>query len=243
MGKVFAVTSGKGGVGKSTFSVGLGYAFCQKGKKVLLIDMDEGIRCLDLILGVDKVAVFDLCDILMGKDIEDAVYTSDFAEGLHLIPAPAKTGMIDKIAFSHFAERVKELYDIVIFDFPAGVEMTLYSCLPKSTLFLTVAVPDPVSIRDAAVVGTALSKKGLRARLVINRFIYKQSRKFKIKNIDGIIDTTAIRLIGIVPESEELTMLSLKHKLSRKGKAAKAYGRIADRLSGEQRLLPKMSRI
>ena len=77
MGKVFAVTFGKGGVGKSTVSIGLALAFCAKAKKVLLVDMDEGLRCLDLMLGVDKSTVFDLSDILLGKDIEDAVYNPE----------------------------------------------------------------------------------------------------------------------------------------------------------------------
>ena len=100
MGKVFAVTSGKGGVGKSTVAVGLGLAFCQKGEKVLLIDMDEGLRCLDLMLGLDKSTVFDLADILMDKEPEQAIYQCETEKNLYLIPAPAKQGMIDYFSLS-----------------------------------------------------------------------------------------------------------------------------------------------
>ena len=78
MGKIFAVTSGKGGVGKSTVSVGLGLAFSHLGQKVLLVDMDEGLRCLDLMLGLDETTVFDLSDILMGKEPEEAIYKSNY---------------------------------------------------------------------------------------------------------------------------------------------------------------------
>lgn len=243
MGKVLAITSGKGGVGKSTVSVGLGYAFCRQGKRVLLVDMDEGLRCLDLMLGIDNSTVFDLADILSGKDIEDAVYNIKGMENLSLIPAPQNPDSVDPEALRDFAERVSRLFDVVIFDFPAGINLPLYAALPKGTRFFTVAVPDPVSIRDAAAVGSQLGALGLRTRLIVNRFVYKQSLRFKHKNIDGMIDSASIRLIGIVPESEELTLLSLKHKLKRKGKAMAAFLRIADRIEGERVLLPVLKKI
>lgn len=243
MGKVFAVTSGKGGVGKSTVSVGLGLAFCSLGKSVLLVDMDEGLRCLDLMLGIEKETVLDLADVLTGREIEDALYSCSLHENLKLIPAPADVGRIDAFSFAKFANEARELFDTVIFDFPAGIDISLYSCLPKDALFLTVAVPDPVSIRDASAIANGLAKADLSARLIINRFVYKQSRKMKHKNIDGIIDAAALRLVGIVPESDELIMLSIKHSLRRRGRAMASFVRIARRLEGEHILLPKIKKI
>ena len=95
MGKVFGITSGKGGVGKSTVSVGLALAFADLGEKVLLVDMDEGLRCLDLMLNVDKTAVFDLSDVLSGTDLNDAIYPSPLNENISLIPAPSRVGLVD----------------------------------------------------------------------------------------------------------------------------------------------------
>jgi len=241
MGKVISVTSGKGGVGKSTVSVGLGLSFGKLGKRVLLVDMDEGLRCLDLMLGIDKSAVFDLSDLLMGRQIEDATY--QYNDNLYLIPAPARMGMIDAFAFSNFALEVKEKFDVVIFDFPAGINVGLYSALPKDTVFLTVAVPDPVSVRDAAAISIALDEAGINSRLIINRFIYKQKGKYVYNNIDDIIDSSAIRLIGILPENEELKIFSLRHKLKKRNKALAAFTRIAARLDGQKLLLPQLKKI
>ncbi len=243
MGKVFALTSGKGGVGKSTVSVGLAYAFCESGKKVLLVDMDEGFRCLDLMLGVDENTVFDLSDILIGREPEDAVYVCEKPSGLHLVPAPASFGTVDTFSFAKFAAEIDEKYDAVIFDFPAGINLPLYCALPENTLFLTVAIPDPVSVRDAAVVGEKLFEASLSSRLVINRFIYKQSRKYGFKNIDSIIDSASQRLIGIVPEDYELGILSAGHNLNAKSRAFSAFRRISARLCGENILLPKLKKI
>lgn len=243
MGQVYAVTSGKGGVGKSTVAVGLASAFVQLGKKVLLVDMDEGLRCLDLMLGVDKSTVFDLSDILMGKEIDDAVYSVDGYNGLYLVPAPADIGKIDAFSFSVFARDAAGLYDTVIFDFPAGMDFSLYTGLPEGTLFLTVAVPDPVSVRDAAAVSSRLYEMSCPSRLVINNFTYSFVKRNLHRNIDDIIDSAGLQLVGVIPHSEELAFLSVNHRLKRKGKSNAAFLRLAGRLSGEQILLPKLKKI
>jgi septum site-determining protein MinD len=241
MGKVFAITSGKGGVGKSTVSAGLSLAFGSQGYKTLIIDMDEGLRCLDLMLGVDDQIVLDLSDILHGREISDAVYSIN--ENLFLIPAPQKTGMIDSYLLSNFVANVKDLYDVIIFDFPAGIDFSLYETLPKDSLFLTVAFPDAVTVRDAATVSNLLSKMGLHSRLVINRYDYKFLKRRFYKNLDDIIDEAGLQLIGVLPVSTELQGLSHGIQLKKKSKPMKALIRISKRLMGEHILLPKIKKI
>ncbi len=241
MGKIFAVTSGKGGVGKSTVSAGLSLAFSGQGFKTLIVDMDEGLRCLDLMLGVDKEVVLDLSDILQGREISDAVYTVN--ENLSLVPAPQKAGMIDAYLLTNFITSVKDLYDIIIFDFPAGIEFSLYETLPKDTLFLTVAFPDAVTVRDAATVSNLLSQMGLNSRLIINRYDYKFLKRRFYKNLDDIIDEAQLQLIGVLPVSLELQALSHGMPLKKNGNAMKALIRISKRLNGEHILLPKIKKI
>ncbi len=243
MGKIFAVTSGKGGVGKSTVSMGLSLAFTKMEKSVLLIDMDEGLRCLDVMLGVDEQVVFDLSDILSGGDIPNSIYYNEQNPLLHLIPAPTELDKIDPKLLGEFAKKIHPSYDIVIFDFPAGIDFSLYSSLPKDTLFLTVAFPDPVTLRDASVVSQRLQKIDVSSRLIINAFDYRLTKNKIFSSIDDIIDKSNLQLLGIVPRNKELSLLSVKHELKNSGKAMLAFTRIAKRLWGENILLPKLKKI
>lgn len=242
MGKIYATTSGKGGVGKSSIAVGLGMAFASMGKKVLLVDMDEGLRCLDLLLGVEESAVFDLGDALRSGDVENSAFPCP-TENLSLIPAPAFAGQIEDEPFKAFALKAAALFEIVIFDFPAGLDFRLYSLLPPKTVFLTVATADPVSIRSAAAVSLKLEELGLKARLIINRFDLKEHRKRKLKSIDGIIDFSSLRLLGIIPKTQEITCICSKHKLKKRSPVFKAFSRIASRLDGADIHLPKLKKI
>jgi len=150
MGRILATTSGKGGVGKSTTAVGLAMAFCKMGQNVLLVDMDRGLGCIDLMLGMDESAIMNLDDVLNGTPVEDAAYTCK-EENLKLITAPKNA--VEHNAFKQFAKDAARLFDIVIFDFPAGLEFELYTLLPATTLFLTVAIPEPVSGAEYTVEG------------------------------------------------------------------------------------------
>lgn len=243
MNKIFAITSGKGGTGKSTVSVGLSLGFVSLGKKVLLIDMDEGLRCLDLMLGIDAQVVFDLSDVLSGINLNDAVYSVPNNELLQLIPAPRKLGSIENDALKNFLDIVRSNYDVIVLDFPAGIDFKLYSALPKDTQFITVCTPDPVSVRDAAIVCDNLPKTNFEPLLILNRFVFDIIKNGIFKNIDDIIDESGFRLLGIVPYEIDLQLLSVYHKLKKRGRSIKAFKRIVTRLSDKVAPLPKFKKI
>lgn len=242
MGLILATTSGKGGVGKSCVASVLGLTFARKGDNVLLVDMDEGLGSLDLLLGLEGSAVADLSDALTSKDISDVAYATN-TPNLSLIPAPKVLGAVEGELFKSFVRRADEIFDVVIFDFPAGLDFSLYSLMPAKTRFICVATPDPVCVRASSAVGLRLEELGLNSRLIINRFDLKEHKKRGYKGIDGIIDTASIRLLGIIPESEEINKLSVKHSLKKRGKPAKALLRITERLRYKNIPLPKLKKI
>lgn len=243
MGICLATTSGKGGTGKSTVSCGLALAFAKMNKSVLLVDMDEGLRCLDLILGVDHKVVYDLSDILKGTPISDGIYSPTDNTLISIIPAPSQIGSIHADALADFAVQVKSNFDVVIFDFPAGLDFSLYTAIGDDAQFLTICNSDPVSIRDAAAVCVHLPQTKKAPRLIINRFDAEYIKRKIYNNIDDIIDMSGFRLIGIVPQSSQLALLGVTHCIDRKSRAFKSLYRIACRLVGKDIKLPKIKKI
>lgn len=242
MGEIFAVTSGKGGVGKSTFSVGISISLAHTNANVLLIDMDSGLRCLDLMLGVSDKLVFDVSDVLNGTELSDAILNVDSVKGLNLLAASYENN-IDCEKFNQFIQKSKELYDYIVLDFPAGIDLSNYKNLPPNTVFITVCTPDPVSIRDASFMANKISEFSANRRIVINKFSLKNIKKGKCANIDEIIDSSETRLLGLVPYDKNMPHMSLKSKLKSHNKTYKAFARIAGRLRGENISLINLKKI
>lgn len=242
MGRLFATLSGKGGVGKSSFCVLLARALAKHGK-VLLIDMDTGLSCLDLMLKVDEKVVFNLNDLLNGeREIEEVAIFCE--ENLDLIAAPEVKS--ESKVLRSFLFNITEKYDFVIADFPAGKNTDLLNGMPLYCEFLVVSKPDPVSLRDAEILSGDISPDYLSKRLIINNFILKDMQKAKgiaRFSIDDIIDKTKIRLLGIIPYEKEVSVLQSGKKLKQRSRAKKSVERIKQRILGRRMPLPKLKKI
>ncbi len=243
MGLLTVIASGKGGSGKSTCSIGLATAFSKRGRRVLLIDIDEGLRCLDLMLGVSENLVFDLSDILnYHKALEDVVLRVD--DKIDLIAAPSEINSFSKTDFGKFLYKVTDIYDNVIVDCPAGIDPVFYKAIPPFADVLIIESLDMIGCRSASVLYNMLESAGINHKyLIINKFDYFSMNKNPNLTFDEIIDKSGLMLRGIVPLDTSLGLLSLNGKLYNKSYAYKAFLRIADRLEGKNIPLPSLNNL
>ncbi len=235
MANKIVIASGKGGVGKSTLTAGLGRAAANAGKRTLLIDCDAGLGSLDILLGCDKDCAFNWMDLYEERcKKEDALLP--VCENLWLLPVP-RTLQTDypEDAVADFIAKTEAEYDLIFIDAPAGIGAGLRRAAKGADRAIVVATPDSVSVRGAWSVARVLTQNGIKeARLVVNRFDYKAARKRKQFNIDTAIDETAVQLIGVVPEDEKIACSSVTGKqLKKNNPAAKAFARILRRIGGE----------
>lgn len=245
MGISTVITSGKGGVGKSTVSVGLGRALAQRGRRVLLVDCDAGLRSLDRMTGTEENLVFDISDVVFGRCAPaEAIYPCADADGLFLLPAPsASENMIRPGVMRKLVPLLKRYYDHVLLDSPAGVGGGFRSAACAADRALIVCSPDPVCVRSANAVKGLLEKLSVgEKRLVINRFngeFFSETGVYG--DLDSVIDASGVRLFGLVPEDFSLAAAFLKGKRAREDSAGMmALCRIAGRLEGESVPLPPL---
>ncbi|MDI3269839.1 MAG: septum site-determining protein MinD, partial [Bacillota bacterium] len=206
MGTAIVVTSGKGGVGKTTTSANVGSALAQAGRKVVLVDADIGLRNLDLVMGLENRIVYDLVDVVEGYTrLKNALIRDKRFAELYLLPA-AQTK--DKTAVTpeqmrRVVEELKEDFDYVIMDCPAGIEQGFRNAIAGADEAIIVTTPEVAAVRDADRIIGLLEAEGLtRPKLVINRIRPQMVRRGDMMEIDDILDILAIDLIGVVPDDE-----------------------------------------
>lgn len=239
-GKVVTITSGKGGVGKTTATANIGAALASTGAKVVCIDGDIGLRNLDVVLGLENRIVYDLVDIVEGRcRLRQAMIRDKRLPELYLIPA-AQTR--DKSAVSpsdmiRLCDELRTEMDWIIIDLPAGIERGFRNAVAPADIVVVVTNPEVSAVRDAdRIIGLVEAEEKGPARLVINRIKPGMVKRGEMLSVDDVIELLAIELIGLVPDDENVitgTNRGTPIVLDGKSRAGQAFRNIARRLDGE----------
>jgi len=239
MAQVITVTSGKGGVGKTTAVANLAVALAADGKKVVCIDGDIGLRNLDVVMGLENRIVYDIVDVIEGRcRLRQAMIRDKHFEDLYLIPA-AQTR--DKTAVSptdmvRVCDELRPDYDFILVDSPAGIERGFRNAIAPADRVLVVTNPEVSAVRDAdRVVGILEAEEKYSPALILNRLNLVMVKNHDMLSAEDVLDLLAIQLIGIVPEDEGVIVGSNRGTpvaLEQKSRAGQAFRNIAKRMQG-----------
>ncbi|MCG3141474.1 MAG: Septum site-determining protein MinD [Anaerolineae bacterium] len=240
-GTVVTITSGKGGVGKTTTTANLGVALAKRGKRVACIDADIGLRNLDVVLGLENRIVYDIVDVVEGRArIRQALIKDKRLPELQMLPA-AQTR--DKTAVNpqqmlHLVEELKAEFDFVLIDSPAGIEHGFKNAVAPADRVLIVTTPEVSAVRDAdRIIGMVEASEKPKPTLILNRLRPNMVKRGDMLATEDVLEILAIDLIGIIPEDESIiTSTNRGQPVAFEGKtqAGQAYERIAARLLGEE---------
>lgn len=238
-GSVITVTSGKGGVGKTTTTANIAVALAMAGKRVVAVDADIGLRNLDLVLGLENRILHDLVDVVEGRcPLQQALVRDTRVESLYLLAA-AQTRDKSDVGIQQMVSVCKMLSqttDYVIIDSPAGIEHGFQSAVAPSDRVLIVTTADVSALRDADKVIYLLERDWKhQPGLVVNRYNAKLSRDGELRDIDDIQDILSIDLLGVVPEDKSIVLAADRGQpvaLNRKLWVSSAYHNIAQRVMG-----------
>jgi len=238
--KIITITSGKGGVGKTTTTANVGVALARTKNRVVLMDADIGLRNLDVVMGLENRIVYDLVDVIEGRcKLRQAMIKHKQFPNLYLIPA-AQTR--DKNAVSpadmvKICEELRPHQDFILIDSPAGIERGFRNAVAPSDDVLIVTNPEVSAVRDAdRILGLLEAEDKGPGRLIINRIRADMIRKGDMLSPEDVTDILAIKIIGIVPEDEQVVTASnsgVPVTLNENSRAGVAFRNIARRLTGE----------
>lgn len=247
LGEAIVVTSGKGGVGKTTTTASLGAALALRGQRVLVIDADIGLRNLDVILGLENRIVFNIVDV--AKKIckpSQAIIKSKKSNNLYLLPASQTDDkdVIDEAEVRYVLEQYKREFHYILIDSPAGIEQGFRNACAGADSAIVVTTPEVSAIRDADRVVGLLSSKGIEGRLIINRIDFEMVRKGDMLSVRDVQDILGIDVLGVVERDEQIIVAANCGEpvaYNHKSKAGQAFNRIAGRVCGEQIPVPSLS--
>jgi len=242
-GRVIVITSGKGGVGKTTASANIGTALAASGASVALVDMDIGLRNLDILMGLENRVVYNLVDVVEEKcKLRQALVKDKRLPNLCLLPA-AQTR--DKTAVNaeqmqKLCNEMKQLFDFTIVDSPAGIESGFQNAIAGAEEAIVIATPEMSAVRDAdRVIGLLEARKDeiSQYRLVINRIRPAMVKTNDMMSVEDVLEILSVKLLGVVPEDEEIIVSTNKGEpvsATDNKLAGQAYRNIARRLRGEE---------
>jgi septum site-determining protein MinD len=248
MAKVLVVTSGKGGVGKTTSTAALGAALAERGESVVVVDFDVGLRNLDLVMGAERRVVYDLINVVQGDaKLSQALIRDKRLDNLSLLPA-SQTRDKDALTSEGVARVMVDLrdrFDWVICDSPAGIERGATLAMRHADIAIVVTNPEVSSVRDSDRIIGLLDSKTERAErgermekhLLLTRYDPARAERGEMLNVEDVLEILSIPLLGIIPESQEVlrasnlgTPVTLSNPMSA---PARAYMDAARRLTGE----------
>lgn len=238
MGEVIVVTSGKGGVGKTTTTANIGAGLSQLDKKVVIIDTDLGLRNLDVVMGLENLIVYNLVDVIEGNcRLKQALIRDKRYDNLYLLPS-AQTK--DKTAISpgqmkKLTSELKEEYDYILLDCPAGIEQGFQNAIAGADRAIVVTTPEVSAIRDAdRIIGLLEANQIRKMDLIINRIRMDMVRRGDMMSIDDVTEILSIPLIGAIPDDEQVVIGTNQGEpvIGLSSLASKAYSNICKRILG-----------
>lgn len=237
-GRAIVITSGKGGVGKTTTTANLGAALALKGKRVLVIDADIGLRNLDVIMGLENRIVFNLVDVIKGRcKPQQAIIKSKRSNNLYLLPASQTDDkdVVNEEEMKEIIDSYKREFHFVLIDCPAGIEQGFRNACAGADEALLVTTPEVSAIRDADRVVGLLSARGIEPQLLINRVDKDMVKRGDMLSPQDVIDILGIEQIGLVLKDNDVVVSANTGDpvvYNSKSKAGQSFMKIVDRLIG-----------
>lgn len=241
MGRTIVITSGKGGVGKTTSTANIGVALGLAGHKVVVVDADIGLRNLDVVLGLENRIIYNLVDVTEGKcRLKQALIKDKRFPGLQMLPA-AQTKDKTAVTPEQFKALIDELensFDFVLIDCPAGIERGFQNAISGAKEALVITTPEVSAVRDADRIIGLLDLSGLSApKLIVNKVRADMMKRGEMMDIEDILDILNIELIGIVPDEKDIVISTNQGEpvaAIETSPTGQAYRNIAKRLIGEE---------
>lgn len=247
MSEVIVVTSGKGGVGKTTTTANIGSALAKLGLKVVLIDTDIGLRNLDVVLGLENRIIYHLVDVVEGNcRMKQALIRDKRNPNLYLLPS-AQTRDKSSVTPTQMAALTKDLkqeFDYILLDCPAGIEQGFQNAIAGADRALVVTTPEVSAIRDAdRIIGLLESHEMNKIELIINKIRMDLVKRGDMMTKDDVVDILAVDLIGVVPDDENIVISTNQGEpvVERDCPSGRAYRNICKRIIGEQVPIPDLT--